>query len=144
MNDKCAAGTGRFLEVMSKALELNITALGNCALESKTACCITNTCSVFAESEVISLLAAGNDKKDIAAGLHLAIAQRVGNMARRIGLIPEVAFVGGVAKNAGVQKALEEFLQIKFAPTVHDPQFNGALGAAVIAGEIYFSSENRR
>jgi (R)-2-hydroxyacyl-CoA dehydratese activating ATPase len=144
MNDKCAAGTGRFLEVMSKALELSLLDLGSCALKSKTPCSITNTCAVFAESEVISLLAAGQAKDDIAAGLHLAIAQRVGNLAKRLGLIPEIAFVGGVAKNTGVQKALEDFLEIKFAPAVHDPQFNGALGAAVLAREFYCSAENRR
>jgi (R)-2-hydroxyacyl-CoA dehydratese activating ATPase len=144
MNDKCAAGTGRFLEVMSRALELSLSDLGDCALRSNAPCSITNTCAVFAESEVISLLAAGRDKKDIAAGLHMAIAQRVGNLAKRIGLIPEVAFVGGVAKNAGVRKVLEEFLEVKFAPIVHDPQFNGALGAAALAREIFCGTENRR
>jgi (R)-2-hydroxyacyl-CoA dehydratese activating ATPase len=144
MNDKCAAGTGRFLEVMSKALELSLPDLGTCALKSKTPCSITNTCAVFAESEVISLLAAGQVKDDIAAGLHQAIAQRVGNLAKRMGVIPEIAFVGGVAKNAGVQKALEDFLEIKFVPSAHDPQFNGALGAAVLAGEIYYSADKTR
>jgi (R)-2-hydroxyacyl-CoA dehydratese activating ATPase len=142
MNDKCAAGTGRFLEVMSKALELNLTELGDCALKAQTPCSITNTCAVFAESEVISLLAAGHDKKDIAAGLHQAIAQRVGNLAKRIGLAPEIAFVGGVAKNAGVQTALENFLEMSFVPAAHDPQINGALGAAVLAREIYCSTDN--
>jgi predicted CoA-substrate-specific enzyme activase len=142
MNDKCAAGTGRFLEVMSKALELSLPDLGDCALQSKKPCSITNTCAVFAESEVISLLAAGQAKDDIAAGLHQAIAQRVGNLAQRMGVMPEIVFVGGVAKNAGVQKALEDFLEIKFVSSYYDPQFNGALGAAALAKEIYCNSDN--
>lgn len=135
MNDKCAAGTGRFLEVMTRALELTLEELGESALQARRPCAITNTCAVFAESEVISLLASGEAKVDIAAGLHRAIAQRVGNMARRLGVLSSVAFVGGVAKNAGVRKALEEFLEIRFVPTELDPQLNGALGAAVLARE---------
>jgi len=136
MNDKCAAGTGRFLEVMAKALELNLEEIGQCALQSQNPCSISNTCAVFAESEVISLLALGRDKKDIAAGLHLGVAQRVGNMAKRMGLNGEVAFVGGVAKNMGAKKALEDFLEIRFVSATLDPQLNGALGAAVLAMEI--------
>jgi (R)-2-hydroxyacyl-CoA dehydratese activating ATPase len=137
MNDKCAAGTGRFLEVMAKALELNLGEMGECALQSREPSSITNTCAVFAESEVISLLASGKAKTDVAAGLHLAIAQRVGTMAKRIGLNREIAFAGGVAKNAGVQKALEDFLGVQFVSATIDPQLNGALGAAVLAREIY-------
>ena len=136
MNDKCAAGTGRFLEVMAKALELSLEEIGQCGLMSQNPCSISNTCAVFAESEVISLLAQGCDKNDVAAGLHLGVAQRVGNMARRMGLNREVAFVGGVAKNMSARKALEDFLGLRFAPALQDPQLNGALGAAVLAMEI--------
>lgn len=137
MNDKCAAGTGRFLEVMANALELSLDGLSSCALQSPKPCPITNTCAVFAESEVISLLASGHTKTDVAAGLHLAIANRVGTLARRIGLNPEIVFAGGVAKNMAVRKALEEFLGIQFLPTRFDPQLNGALGAAVLAEEFF-------
>jgi predicted CoA-substrate-specific enzyme activase len=139
MNDKCAAGTGRFLEVMAKALEISLEEIGQCALQSQSPCCINNTCAVFAESEVISLLALGSAKEDIAAGLHLGVAQRVGNMARRMGLNQEVAFVGGVANNMGARKALGDFLEIRFVNSTLDPQLNGALGAAVLAREWYQS-----
>jgi predicted CoA-substrate-specific enzyme activase len=143
MNDKCAAGTGRFLEVMAKALEMSLEDIGHCALQSRNPCSINNTCAVFAESEVISLLAAGNVKHDIAAGLHAAVAQRVGNMVKRIGLAQEVVFVGGVAKNIGAKKALEDFLEIRFASVTQDPQLNGALGAAVLAREIFLDPRRR-
>jgi (R)-2-hydroxyacyl-CoA dehydratese activating ATPase len=136
MNDKCAAGTGRFLEVMAKALELNLEEIAGCALQSQNPCSISNTCAVFAESEVISLLALGHAKEDIAAGLHMGVAQRVGNMAKRLGLNREVAFVGGVAKNMGARKALEDFLELRFVPETQDPQLNGALGAALLAREF--------
>jgi predicted CoA-substrate-specific enzyme activase len=137
MNDKCAAGTGRFLEVMAKALEISLEEIGPCALQSRKPCSINNTCAVFAESEVISLLALGSAKEDIAAGLHLGVAQRVGNMAKRMGLNREVAFVGGVANNMGARKALEDFLEVAFVTSMLDPQLNGALGAAVLAREWY-------
>jgi (R)-2-hydroxyacyl-CoA dehydratese activating ATPase len=137
MNDKCAAGTGRFLEVMAKVLELNLEEIGECSLQSQNPCSISNTCAVFAESEVISLLALGHAKDDIAAGLHLGVAQRVGNMAKRLGLNQKIAFVGGVAKNMGARKALENFLEIRFVSAPQDPQLNGALGAAVLAREIF-------
>jgi (R)-2-hydroxyacyl-CoA dehydratese activating ATPase len=136
MNDKCAAGTGRFLEVMAKALELSLDEIAGCALQSRNPCSISSTCAVFAESEIISLLALGHAKDDIAAGLHMGVAQRVGNMAKRLGLNSEVAFVGGVAKNIGARKALESFLEIQFVPEILDPQLNGALGAALLAGEF--------
>jgi (R)-2-hydroxyacyl-CoA dehydratese activating ATPase len=136
MNDKCAAGTGRFLEVMAKALEIDLDRLGPCGQQSQNPCSISNTCAVFAESEVIGLLAAGHTKEDISAGLHAGIAQRVGNQARRIGIVPEIAFVGGVAKNIAARKALENFLGIQFTAFSQDPQVNGALGAAVLAKEF--------
>jgi (R)-2-hydroxyacyl-CoA dehydratese activating ATPase len=141
MNDKCAAGTGRFLEVMAKALEMNLEEIGTGALKSERPCSINNTCAVFAESEVISLLALGHSKEDIAAGLHIGIAQRVGNIAKRLGLKHEIAFVGGVAKNACARKALEDFLEIRFLPVTEDPQLTGALGAAVLAREIIPSGD---
>lgn len=133
MNDKCAAGTGRFLEVMARALEVDLEELGQFSLRSRKPCSINSTCTVFAESEVVSLSASGEEKEDIAAGLHHAIAKRVGNMAKRLGIEENIVFVGGVAKNVGVRKTLEDFLEVHFTPLSEDPQIIGALGAALLA-----------
>jgi len=132
MNDKCAAGTGRFLEVMARALQLPLTDLGPCALRARRAAEISSTCTVFAESEVITLVAQGVEREEIVAGLCRAIARRVGGMARQMGVKPPVAFAGGVAKNVGVVRALEEVLGegLSVPP---EPQIVGALGAALIA-----------
>ncbi len=130
MNDKCAAGTGKFLEYTARALEVQIEELGGLALASKTPAGITSMCTVFAESEVISLRARGFTKEDIAAGLIESIARRVAVMARQLGLKQNVAFVGGVAKNAGIKAALEKELGILlYVPP--EPQITGALGAAL-------------
>ncbi len=130
MNDKCAAGTGKFLEYTAKALELPIEELGRLALTSKTPASITSMCTVFAESEAISLRARGFRKEDIAAGLIESVARRVAVMARQVGLKQNVAFVGGVAKNAGIKVALEKELGISlYVPP--EPQVTGALGAAL-------------
>lgn len=130
MNDKCAAGTGKFLEYTAKALEVPIEELGNLALASKEPASITSMCTVFAESEVISLRAKGFKKEDIAAGLIESIARRVAVMARQVGLKQNVAFVGGVAKNAGMKVFLEKQLGISlYVPP--EPQITGAIGAAL-------------
>lgn len=130
MNDKCAAGTGKFLEYTARALEVPIEELGSLALASKTPASITSMCTVFAESEVISLRARGFTKEDIAAGLTESIARRVAVMGRQLGLKQNVAFVGGVAKNAGIKAALEKELGISlYVPP--EPQITGALGAAL-------------
>ncbi len=130
MNDKCAAGTGKFLEFTAKALEVSTEALGGLALASRTPVSISSMCTVFAESEVISLRARGITKEDIAAGLVESVAQRVSVMAKQIGLKENVAFVGGVAKNAGIKAALERKLGVTlFVP--FEPQITGALGAAL-------------
>jgi predicted CoA-substrate-specific enzyme activase len=132
MNDKCAAGTGRFLEVMARALQLDLAELGPCALRAGSAAEISSTCTVFAESEVITLVAEGVDREEIVAGICRSIAKRVGNMARRVGVEPPVAFAGGVAKNIGVVRALEEVIgQELIVP--EEPQIVGALGAALLA-----------
>ena len=117
MNDKCAAGTGRFEKLSA---------------ESTKRIGISSTCTVFAESEVISQLAQGTDKRDIIAGIHRAIAGRVAGLVHRVGLVPDVVMTGGVAQNHGVVKALEEQLscEIKTSPLT---QYNGALGAALFA-----------
>ncbi len=130
MNDKCAAGTGKFLEYTARALEVPIEELGKMALDSKSPASISSMCTVFAESEVISLRAKGYSKEDISAGLVESIARRVAVMARQIGLKENVAFVGGVAKNAGIKAALEKELGISLY-MLPEPQITGALGAAL-------------
>ena len=134
MNDKCAAGTGRFLEVMAHALEVPIEEIGELALNSNKPSAISSTCTVFAESEVISLFARGTSKHDIAAGIHKSIARRVAGMAKRIGVAPLLVFCGGVAKNIAVKKFLEEELGFEIVIPNH-PQLTGAIGAALIAQE---------
>ncbi|MFX1589266.1 MAG: acyl-CoA dehydratase activase [Promethearchaeota archaeon] len=136
MNDKCAAGTGRFLEVMAHALEVPIDDFGILALRSSKPASISSTCTVFAESEVISLFASGASKQDIASGIHKSIARRVAGMAKRIGVAPKLVFCGGVAKNKAVKKYLEDELGFEIvSPDL--PQLTGAIGAALIAQENY-------
>jgi predicted CoA-substrate-specific enzyme activase len=134
MNDKCAAGTGRFLEVMAHALEVPIEQFGSLALKSNNPASISSTCTVFAESEVISLFARGASKEDIARGIHTSIAKRVAGMAKRIGVEPQLVFCGGVALNSAVKKYLEEELGYEIV-IPEFPQLTGAIGAALIAQE---------
>jgi predicted CoA-substrate-specific enzyme activase len=132
MNDKCAAGTGRFLEVMARALELETQELGEISLLACKPHQVSSTCTVFAESEVVTLVAEGVNREDIVAGLHEAIAKRTMSMVRRLGLVPPVVMAGGVAKNKGVVKAIEEESgQALVVPP--EPQIVGALGAALLA-----------
>jgi predicted CoA-substrate-specific enzyme activase len=135
MNDKCAAGTGKFLEIMAKTLTVDLVELGPVAAASRAPCALSSTCSVFAESEVVSLLAEGASREDILAGVCRSVARRVGNMAVRMGLDGDVVFVGGVSKNVGVRRELQEFIGIEFFELPGDPQLNGALGAALLAKE---------
>ncbi len=132
MNDKCAAGTGRFLEVIGRALQLDLEELGSWALRARRAADISSTCTVFAESEVITLVAEGIPREEIVAGICHSIARRVGGMARRVGVEPPVAFAGGVAKNLGVVRALEQVLGERLI-VPEEPQIVGALGAALLA-----------
>jgi len=134
MNDKCAAGTGRFLEVMAHALEVSIEGFGDLALKSKKPASISSTCTVFAESEVISLFARGASKQDIASGIHKSIARRVAGMAKRVGIEPKLVFCGGVAKNNAVKKYLEIELGFEIVRPEF-PQLTGAIGAALLAQE---------
>ena len=132
MNDKCAAGTGRFLEVMAKVLEIDIGNLGELSLKSKNNISISSMCTVFAESEVVSLIASGVSREDIALGLHRAIAERVVGMANKIRLTESITLTGGVMNNVGVVHALKE--KIQMCINIPDnPQIIGALGAAIIA-----------
>lgn len=132
MNDKCAAGTGRFLEVMARKLEAPLSALGEIAATADKAAKISSVCTVFAESEVVSLVAKNHPKQEIVAGLHQSIVARVWALASTVGIEGEVAFSGGVAKNTGVVAELERRLGRKLH--IHsEPQIVGALGAALIA-----------
>ncbi|MDA8140375.1 MAG: acyl-CoA dehydratase activase [Desulfobacteraceae bacterium] len=135
MNDKCAAGTGRFLEVMARALEVDLDAFGQLSLTAQKAATISSLCTVFAESEVISLIARGEKRENIIAGIHASIAARVISMAKRISIRPPIMMTGGVAKNIGVVKALEEKLSAKLQVSQH-AQLTGAIGAALIAAAI--------
>lgn len=135
MNDKCAAGTGRFLEKVAQLLELNLQELGEYAVRSDNPIDISSQCVVFAESEVVSLKAQGASKEDIAAGIHLATARRVQSLLRRIELATGVLFTGGVSKNQGMVKALEGVLNVKLSATKFDTTYAGALGAAIFATE---------
>ena len=132
MNDKCAAGTGRFLEVMAKALELSIEEAGRIGLESDNPCTLSSICTVFAETEVISYLAEKRDRKDIIAGVAWSAAKRVSIMAKNIGIDDLLVFTGGVAKNKSVVKFLEQ--ETGHSITIpKNPQFIGAIGAALYA-----------
>ena len=136
MNDKCAAGTGRFLDVMARVLEVKVADLGNLGAQSTKRVEISSTCTVFAESEVISQLAQDTDKRDIINGIHHSVASRVAGLAHRVGVKDMVVMTGGVAQNIGVVNALEEEL----GRTIHTSpltQYNGALGAALFAYEKY-------
>ncbi len=131
MNDKCAAGTGRFLDVMARAMETEIHEFGILSLQSKNPSKISSVCTVFAESEIISLVAKGEKREDITSGIHLSIARRIVSMVKRLGMIPPVAMSGGVALNVGLVDALEKILDTKIETTSYS-QYSGALGAALL------------
>ncbi len=134
MNDKCAAGCGRFLEVMAHALEIDLEDMGKLSLSSQQFVPISSMCTVFAESEVISLIAHGYPVEDIINGLHWAISDRIIGLLERVGVAEDVMMSGGVAKNIGVVKAIEKKLGVKLYIS-EEPQIVGALGAALIALE---------
>jgi predicted CoA-substrate-specific enzyme activase len=135
MNDKCAAGTGRFLEVMARALEVELDQFGQFSLNADQPAKISSLCTVFAESEVISLISKGEKRENIIAGIHESIAARVVAMASRTGLKAPIMMTGGVAKNIGVVKALEKKLgqPIEVSPL---SQVTGAIGAALLAQRV--------
>lgn len=132
MNDKCSAGTGRFLEVMADLLGKPIEELSNLHFKSKKPVKISSTCTVFAESEVISYMSQGSAVEDLVAGIHEAIAERIHNMASRITFEKDIVFTGGVAKNKGFVEALSR--KIGLSPILpEEPQIICALGAALVA-----------
>ncbi len=145
MNDKCAAGTGRFLGAASFALEMPLADLGPLAMNANDPVQITTTCTVFAESEIISHLAKGRLPEDVLMGMHQAIATRCASLVRRVGLEPQVTFTGGVSRNVAMVELLQVVLDspINVSPESH---FVGALGAALfalerVAGEVPVAAE---
>ncbi|MBN7774110.1 acyl-CoA dehydratase activase [Clostridium aminobutyricum] len=139
MNEKCAAGTGRFFEVMARVLNCKIDELAELAAQSEESVPISSVCTVFAESEVISQLASGATPQAVAKGAHQSVAKRVAGLCNRVGLAPDVIMTGGVALNYSLVKSLEEEIGLPII-IPESPQTMGALGAAVFAREKYISN----
>jgi predicted CoA-substrate-specific enzyme activase len=132
INDKCSAGTGRFLEVMARVLEVSINELGPFALQSNSPCMISSTCTVFAESEVVGRMGTGENPKDIAAGVHAAMASKISTLSKRLGVVKPICITGGVALNPAFRYYLSKQLGAElWVP--ENPQITGALGAALLA-----------
>lgn len=140
MNDKCAAGTGRFLEKVGQILELDLEQMGEAVLKAEQASAISSQCVVFAESEVVSLRATGEKRENIAYGIHLAAAKRVQNLLKKTGFEKDILFTGGVSNNPGMRRALEEVLGERLSDTRMDAVYAGALGAAASAYDIFHKS----
>jgi len=134
MNDKCAAGTGRFLANSAEVMGISLDEIGPLSLQAKYPVRIATVCTVFVESDILSYLAQGKTAEDILGGVHLAIAKRTLSLARRLNIEPEITMTGGVARNIGMVRALEEVLgrKVQVSP---DAQFIGAVGAALFALE---------
>jgi predicted CoA-substrate-specific enzyme activase len=139
MNDKCAAGTGRFLEVTAAALGIKLEDMGDISLGATKKIAISNLCTIFAQQEVVALLSRGEKIEDILAGLHDALASRIAALARRLGIQPELVLTGGVAKNIAMVKAMKESLGCDIL-VPQEPLLTGALGAAILANEIYMKA----
>ncbi len=133
MNDKCAAGTGRFYEAMARSFEMSLEEFSKLSLSAKNVIPITAQCTVFAESEVISLVGEGKPMDEVAAGIQMSVAKRCFVMAKKAGATTSIALTGGCAKNAGLKKAIEQVLHLKVIELKTDPQLMGALGAAEYA-----------
>lgn len=142
MNDKCAAGTGRFYESMARAFEISLEEFSNLSLTAKNVIPITSQCTVFAESEVITLVGEGKPRDEIAAGIQQAVAKRCFVMAKKAGATDAITLTGGCAKNEGLKRAIEKVLHIKVIDLAIDPQLMGALGAAEYARVKGMNKEN--
>ncbi|MGE5416469.1 MAG: acyl-CoA dehydratase activase [Acidobacteriota bacterium] len=136
MNDKCAAGTGRFLDVMARVLEVDVSQLAELAAESRSAVSISSTCTVFAESEVISQLARGALRQDVASGTIRSVVRRVAGLVNRVGAIGPIVMTGGVSLNRLVAQFMQDELGWPVT-VVPDGQLTGALGAALIGWNMY-------
>ena len=132
MNDRCAAGTGKFLEIMAQTLGYPLDRFGADALEAEKEIQISSMCTVFAESEVTSLLAKGEDRRDIALGLHLSVVRRAAGMLKRVTVRDQVLFAGGVARNSCMHRLLEKAIEREII-VPDEPQMVGAVGAALLA-----------
>ena len=139
MNDKCAAGTGRFLEVTAATLGIKLEDMGDIALKATKRIQISNLCTIFAQQEVVALLSRGERLEDIVAGLHNALASRVAALAQRLGIEPDLVLTGGGAKNTGMVRAVKESLGRELL-VPEEPLLTGALGAAILAGETYMKA----
>jgi len=139
MNDKCAAGTGKFIEVIAQLLETTIDKVGELSLLSTSPCQINSICVVFAQTEVVSLVAQKKNRNDILAGMHISMAKRVSKMARKYKTKGSIVMTGGGALNEGLRIAFEDELMTDVYRANH-PQFNGAIGAALI-GQIQHQKE---
>ena len=135
MNDRCAAGTGKFFEGMARTLDCGLEGLSSLENQGENASSITSQCTVFAESEVVTLINEGHELNNIIAGINNSVAGRLNSMVRKVGLVEDVALTGGCAKNAGLAKALEKHLKVTVQQLPQDPQIAGAVGAAIIAAE---------
>lgn len=133
MNDKCSAGTGRFFEAMARSFEMDLDHFCSLSLKAKNIIPITSQCTVFCESEVISLVGEGKPMEDIAAGIETSVAKRCFVMAKKAGATDSITLTGGCAKNEGLKQAIEKVLRIKVKNLPIDPQLMGALGAAEFA-----------
>lgn len=135
VNEKCAAGSGSFTESMARALGMNLGEFGEKSLESTAEIPMNAQCTVFAESEVVSLIHQNTEKKDIARAVHSAIASRVGSMARRVRVEGDVVLLGGLARNPGFRKCLMENLEVPRLLVPENPEFADAVGAALVAAQ---------
>jgi len=135
MNDKCAAGTGRFFEGICKILDVDLDTLSVLSGRSRKTLPFTSICSVFIENEALCYINEGEALPDITAGINQSMARRIKNLVARIGIREDLCFTGGVAKNSGVVKSLEEMLGTRVVSMPEDPQIIGALGAALFARE---------
>ena len=141
MNDKCSAGTGRFLEVCADALDFKVSEIGELSLKGDKPVKISSTCTVFAESEVINQVSRGKTPENILAGMHLSIARRSVSLMRRVGIVPEITFTGGVSRNRGLVASLEEVLETKINVSPLS-QYLGACGAALFGLERVLNPKN--
>jgi predicted CoA-substrate-specific enzyme activase len=139
MNDKCAAGTGRFLEVTAATLGIRLEDMGDISLKATKKIQISNLCTIFAQQEVVALLSQGEKTENILAALHDALASRVAALARRLGIEPDLVLTGGVAKNTGMVRAMKESLGCEIL-VPEEPLITGALGAAILAKETYIKA----
>jgi predicted CoA-substrate-specific enzyme activase len=135
LNDRCAAGAGIFADAMARVLEVDVDTFGKMALEATNPASISAQCTVFAESEVISMVASDKTKEDIARSVVDAIAERTAALAHRLTVEPDIAFIGGSARNAGLVQSLTKALDLEKLIIPEDPDFVGALGAAIVAAQ---------